>query len=96
MWILKGLQNVWSRQAFFPRHDRWLAGELIKSIKGLPELSFQVQAYVEGCARKVEAPRGRAILNMISRHFDLDGAAQSECLSDQPSRILYQRTAGRF
>eukprot|EP00435_Cladocopium_sp_Y103_P009465 s2216_g2.t1 len=56
----------------FPRLDRWLAGELIKSIKSLPELSFKVQAYVEGCARKVEAPRGRAILNMISRHFDLD------------------------
>ena len=56
----------------FPRLDRWLAGELIKSIKGLPELSFKVQAYVEGCTRKVEAPRGRAILNMVSRHFDLD------------------------
>ena len=96
MWILKGLENVWSRQAFFPRRDRWLAGELIKSIKGLPELSFKVQAYVEGCTCKVDAPRGRAILNMISRHFDLDRTAQSECLSDQPSRILYQRTAGRF
>ena len=56
----------------FPRLDRWLAGELLKSIKGLPGLSFKVQAYVEGCTRKVEAPRGRAILSMISRHFDLD------------------------
>ena len=56
----------------FPHIDRWLAGELTKSIKGLPELSFKVQDYVEGCTRKVEAPRGRAILNMISRYFDLD------------------------
>jgi hypothetical protein len=45
---------------------------LIKSIKGLPELPFTVQAYVEGCTRKVEAPIGKSILNMISRHFDLD------------------------
>ena len=72
----------------FPRLDRWLAGELIKSIKGLPELPFTVQAYVEGCTRKVEAPRGKAILNMISRHFDLDRnrgallAAQSVFQSD--------------
>jgi hypothetical protein len=86
---------------FFSRLDRWLAGGLIESLKGLPELSFKVQADVEGCTRKVEAPRGRAILNMVSRHFDLDpkpqGFAHSpECLSDQPSRILYQRTAGFF
>eukprot|EP00435_Cladocopium_sp_Y103_P038967 s909_g10.t1 len=36
------------------------------------ELIADVQAYVEGCTRKVEAPRGRAILNMVSRQFDLD------------------------
>ena len=38
----------------FPRLDRWLAGELIKSIKGLPELSFKVRAYVEGCTQNLE------------------------------------------
>ena len=64
----------------FPRLDRWLAAELIKGLKQLPELQFKVQGYIEGCTRDATAgctrdataPRGRAILHMISRHFDLD------------------------
>ena len=56
----------------FPRLDRRLAAELIKGLKQLPELQFKVQGYIEGCARDATAPRGRAILHMISRHFDLD------------------------
>ena len=63
-----------------PRLDRWLAAELIKGLKQLPELQFKVQGYIEGCTRDATAgctrdataPRGRAILHMISRHFDLD------------------------
>ena len=54
------------------RLDRWLAAELIKGLKQLPELQFKVQGYIEGCTRDAIAPRGRAILHMISRHFDLD------------------------
>ena len=38
----------------------------------MPELQFKVQGYIEGCTRHATAPRGRAILYMISRHFDLD------------------------
>ena len=56
----------------FPRLDRWLAAELIKGLKQLPELQFKVQGYIESCTREATAPRGRAILHMISRHFDLD------------------------
>ena len=55
-----------------PRLDRWLAAELIKGLKQVPELQFKVQGYVENCTRKGSAPRGRAIAHMISRHFDLD------------------------
>ena len=49
-----------------------MAAELIKGLKQLPELQFKVQGYIEGCTRDATAPRGRAILHMISRHFDLD------------------------
>ena len=52
--------------------DRWLASELIKGLKGVPDLQSKVQGYVERCAREGTAPRGSAVLQMISRHFDLD------------------------
>ena len=55
-----------------PRLDRWLASELMKGLKGVPELHFKVQGYVESCARSGTAPRGRSIVHMVSRHFDLD------------------------
>ena len=38
----------------------------------MPELQFKVQGYVENGTRKGSAPRGRAIVHMISRHCDLD------------------------
>ena len=55
-----------------PRLDRWLASELIRGLKGVPELQFKIQGYIESCTRSGSAPRGRAVLNMISRHFDVD------------------------
>ena len=55
-----------------PRLDRWLASQLLKAMKGVPELQFRVQGYIEKCTREGQAPRGRVILSMISRHFDLD------------------------
>ena len=69
--MVKSEKFVESYSGFFSRLDPWLAGELIKSIKGIPELSPRIQGYVEGCARKVQAPHGRTILNMISRHSDV-------------------------
>ena len=54
------------------RLNRGLASELIKSMKSVPEFQFKVQGYVESCARQGVAPRGRAVVHMISRHFDLD------------------------
>eukprot|EP00438_Fugacium_kawagutii_P031308 Skav215332 [mRNA] locus=scaffold1391:90581:93539:- [translate_table: standard] len=55
-----------------PRLDRWLAGELMKGCKALPELEFKIMGYVEGCTRSGVPPRGRYLLHLISRHFDLD------------------------
>ena len=57
---------------FVPRLDRWLASELMKNLKGVPDLQFKVQGYVERCTYSGVAPRGRAVLQMVSRHFDLD------------------------
>ena len=54
------------------RLNRGLATELIKSMKSVPEFQFKVQGYVESCARQGVAPRGRAVVHMISRHFDFD------------------------
>ena len=44
-----------------PRLDRWLASELIKGLKGVPDLQFKVQGYIERCTRNGTAPRGRAV-----------------------------------
>lgn len=52
-----------------PRLDR---PELLKGLKGVPDLQFKVQGYIEKCTRNGTAPRGRAVLQMASRHFDLD------------------------
>lgn len=41
-------------------------------LKQIPELQFKVQGCVGGCTRQSTAPRGRAIVNMVSRHFDVD------------------------
>ena len=57
---------------FVPRLDRWLASQFLKAMKGVPELQFRVQGYIEGCTREGQAPGGRVILSMVSRHFDLD------------------------
>ena len=65
-----GDKEVDCSSGLFPGLDRWLAGELIKSLKSIPELSFRVQGYVQDY--KVQAPRGCAILPMIFRHLDLD------------------------
>ena len=61
-----------SSSGLIPRFDRWLAPELLKNARSSPELLFKVQGYVERCARQSTVPRGRMILYMIARHFDLD------------------------
>ncbi len=35
-----------------PRLDRWLASQLLKSMKGVPELQFRIQGYIESCTRE--------------------------------------------
>ena len=61
LWLSPSFQvgsekEVESSSGLFPRLDRWLAGELIKSMKSIPEFSFRVQGYVGGCTRKVKCP----------------------------------------
>ena len=59
-------QECSSSSGLVPRLDRWLASELIKGLKGIPELQFKVQGYIESCTRQSQAPRGRAVIHMIS------------------------------
>ena len=74
-------QECSNSSGLVPRLDRWLASELIKGLKGVPELQFKAQGYVEGCARQGVAHRGRAVIQMISRHFDLDRVRGSLIMS---------------
>ena len=74
-WISKAFkigEDCTDSSELVPRLDRWLASQLLKAMKGVPELQFPVQGYIEKCTREGQAPRGRVILSMISRHFDLD------------------------
>ena len=74
-WISKAFkigEDCTDSSELVPRLDRWLASQLLKAMKGVPELQFRVQGYIEKCTREGQAPRGRVILSMISRHFDLD------------------------
>ena len=74
-WISKAFkigEDCADSSELVPRLDRWLASQLLKAMKGVPELQFRVQGYIEKCTREGQAPRGRVILSMISRHFDLD------------------------
>ena len=61
LWLSPSFQvdsekEVESSSGLFPRLDRWLAGELIKSMKSIPEFSFRAQGHVEGCTRQVKCP----------------------------------------
>ena len=74
-WISKAFkigEDCTDSSELVPRLDRWLASQLLKAMKGVPELQFRVQGFIEKCTREGQAPRGRVILSMISRHFDLD------------------------
>ena len=74
-WIGKAFkigEDLTDSSELVPRLDRWLASQLLKAMKGVPDLQFRVQGYIEGCTRESNAPRRRAILSMVSRHFDLD------------------------
>ena len=59
-----GISCVQGQHELVPRLDRWLASEPIKGLKGVPDLQFKVQGYIERCTRDGTAPRGRAVLHM--------------------------------
>ena len=60
-----------------PRLDRWLAAEISKGCENVPELQFKIMGYIEGCTRLGNPPRGRYLLRIVSRHFDIDRARGS-------------------
>ena len=57
-----------------PRLGSWLAPELSspKTLKQGPDLEQNVQTYIELCTRSFVTPKGRRILAIVSRYFDLD------------------------
>ena len=61
-WVLNPSAKTlldWSQDLIVGWPPNWFVA------KGLPELQFKVQGYIESCARSGSAPRGRAVLNMI-------------------------------
>jgi hypothetical protein len=56
----------------FPRFDRILCSWLTKDLRG--HFGARIQSYVEECIATNTALRGRPLLNMVVREFDLDAA----------------------
>ena len=59
-------QECSNSSGLVPRLGRWLTSELIKGLRGVRELQFKVQGFAEGCTPQGIAPRGRAVIQMIS------------------------------
>ena len=57
-----------------PRLDAWVAGELSSGrvLKQSSELEQDITAYIERCGQLGHSPKGRVMLSIISRHYDLD------------------------
>ena len=55
-----------------PRLDRWLAAGISEGCENVPELQFKIMGYIEGCTRIGNPSRGRYLLYIVSRHFDID------------------------
>ena len=68
------LLEVLEQSGQVPRLDSRLALGLSspKTLKQCPDLEQDVQAYIELCTRSCVAPKGRRILAIVSRYFDLD------------------------
>ena len=48
-WISKAFkigEDCTDSSELVPRLDRWLASQLLKAMKGVPELQFRVQGYI--------------------------------------------------
>jgi hypothetical protein len=57
-----------------PRLDKIIASELVdsKHLTSAHEIGLKFQAYVEQCTMGARPPRGRFMINLLSRSFDLD------------------------
>ena len=66
------LSKAYEVNSCVPRLDRWLAAEISKGCEIVPELQVKIMGYIEGCTRIGNPPRGRYLLHIVSRHFDID------------------------
>ena len=57
-----------------PRLDAWIAGEMssLRVVKQVPDLEQEITTYVEICGQPDTSPKGRYMLALLSRCFDLD------------------------
>eukprot|EP00439_Symbiodinium_sp_Y106_P044156 s2470_g5.t1 len=57
-----------------PRLDAWIAGELSSGrvLKQSSELEQDITTYIEKCGQLGQSPKGRVMLSIIARHYDLD------------------------
>ena len=78
------LVHTWLSDAFqldreeesglLPRLDSFIAGEMtsLRVLKQVPDLGQEITAYVERCGQQGIAPKGRYMLALLTRFFDLD------------------------
>ena len=76
-WISRGFDadNADLQESeLLPRLDAWIAGELSSGrvLKQSSELEQDITAYIERCGQLGQSPKGRVMLSIISRHYDLD------------------------
>ena len=80
----------------FPRFDRILCSWLTKDLRG--HFVARIQSYVEECIATNTALRGRPLLNMVVREFDLDAAlgGVEEGLKKGPKKLGAPGTSSEF
>lgn len=80
----------------FPRFDRILCSCLTKDLRG--HFGARIQSYVEECIATNTALRGRPLLNMVVREFDLDAAlgGVEEGLKKGPKKLGAPGTSSEF
>ena len=70
----KAAKSLRADSGLLPRLDKLIAAEIMvaKTLNSAGDLALEMQAYVEECSLEGAPPRGRYMLNMVSRSFDMD------------------------
>ncbi len=91
----KAAKSLRADSGLLPRLDKLIAAEIMvaKTLTSAGDLALEMQAYVEECSLEGAPPRGRYMLNMISRSFDMDRRRGSMLTEMQ---ILSHRSARLF